>query len=223
MRRVLPLIALLACGRRDEPEPLARAVTTASAAAIPSASTPSTASAIAQAPVAPATNAPAPSAPVSTSSVAARSSADAGAVAPPSAGDLARAKVAFASASTTLPAAAPHLGKLLGTWTFARFDLEDPATAAKWKAIPKADQDEILREAPKALLRFEEGRLITRLEGVPDRIATFTVAEATERTIVIAVSDEGRKEIAFDAAGTMRIRDLEGSAGFATFFARKSP
>ncbi len=111
---------------------------------------------------------------------------------------------------------------MLGVWGFSRFDLTDPATASKWNAIPPTMQQDILAEAPKAAIELQPGVLITRLVGVPDRKATWTVESETADELVIKTSDEGRKKIRFPEPDAMRIEDLDKKDSFVTIFARKA-
>lgn len=127
---------------------------------------------------------------------------------------------ALASASAAI-VASPIASRMLGLWGFSRFDLTHPATASKWNAIPPTMQQDILAEAPKASIELLPGVLITRLVGVPDRKATWTVESETADELVIKTSDEGRKKIRFPEPDAMRIEDLDKKDSFVTIFARK--
>jgi hypothetical protein len=127
---------------------------------------------------------------------------------------------ATASASASAAAIAPTVFD--GTWVFSRFDLTDPATAAKWSGIPADAQAEILSNAPQATLVLSKGTIVTKLTGVPDKRSTFTVASsASEKEIVIATSDEGRKRLRLLNDGAMRVEDLDAKDTFVTIFVRK--
>lgn len=134
---------------------------------------------------------------------------------------------ASASASTSASASASGLPagplgvRLVGNWVFAKFDLTDPATAEKWKAIPPGTQSDILQEAPKASIEFTPQKLITRLTGVPDKTTTWAIESESESALVIKTGDEGRKKISFPDPDTARIEELDKKGAFVTLFGRK--
>jgi hypothetical protein len=159
-----------------------------------------------------------PSASASVSAVAtASASASASAPAPASVSAPAGAS---ASASTSASALAPTIFD--GTWVFSRFDMTDPATAAKWSALPADAQADVLANAPQATLIVAKGSITTKLTGVADQKSTFTVASsASEKEIVITTSDQGRKRLRLLNDGAMRVEDLDKKDSFVTIFVRK--
>jgi hypothetical protein len=153
----------------------------------------------------------------------ASASATASASAPATASTSASAS-SSAPASATASASAATIAPTVfdGTWVFSRFDLTDAATAAKWSGIPADAQAEILSNAPQATLVLAKGTIVTKLTGVPDKRSTFTVASsASEKEIVIATSDEGRKRLRLLNDGAMRVEDLDAKDTFVTIFVRK--
>jgi hypothetical protein len=112
--------------------------------------------------------------------------------------------------------------RLVGRWTFAKFDLTDAPTAEKWNAIPPTMQKDILAEAPKASIEFTAQKLITRLAGVPDKTTTWATESETPEALVIKTGDEGRKKISFPDADTARIEELDKKGSFVTLFARNT-
>jgi len=130
-----------------------------------------------------------------------------------------------ASASASSSADALASTAFDGTWVFERFDLEDPATAAKWSAIPADAQADVLANAPQATLVISKGTIVTKLAGVPDKRSTFTVVSSTSgndpKEIVIATSDEGKKRLRLLPYGAMRVEDLDKKDSFVTIFVPK--
>ena len=114
---------------------------------------------------------------------------------------------------------------MIGAWGFARFDLDDAGTKARWSAVPPDLQKEILKSAPEAWLFIGKDTMVTRLNGVPEKKSTYTVeadsAAFPPGTVVVKTNDEGRKAIRFLDVDTMRVEDLDKKDSFVTVFARK--
>jgi hypothetical protein len=129
---------------------------------------------------------------------------------------------ASASASTSSSAATLSPTIFDGTWVFSRFDLTDPGTAAKWSALPADAQADVVANAPQATLILTKGTITTKLSGVADQKSTFTVASsASDKELVIATSDQGRKRLRLLNDGAMRVEDLDAKDSFVTIFVRK--
>lgn len=131
---------------------------------------------------------------------------------------------ALASASASTPVVntlGPLATKLIGVWGFAAFDLTDEKTAAQWKAIGPQMQKDILAEAPKASLEFTTQKLISRLQGVPDKSTSWLLESETADELVIKTTDEGRKRIKFPMADAMRVEELDKKEAPITLFARR--
>lgn len=201
----IALLLPVACGKKKERAPLAPGVTTAqkpidalkelasSQATAPAPTPPGLASALASA--VSSITAPAPTASASLSAV-----------------------LSASAAPNTL---GPLATRMLGMWGFAAFDLNDPDTNLKWSLIPAADQKDILAEAPKATIEFTPQKLISRLQGVPDKTSTWTLESETATEVVIKTNDDGRKRIKFPMADAMRIEELDKKGAFVTLFARR--
>jgi hypothetical protein len=128
---------------------------------------------------------------------------------------------ASASASAVPVVLSPMATKLLGAWTFSKFDLTDASTATKWKAVPEAVQKEILKEAPKASIEFTPTHIVSRLSGVPDKKSTWSVESETDGELTIKTSDDGRKKLKF-VGEELRIVDVDKKDAFVSLFARKA-
>lgn len=127
--------------------------------------------------------------------------------------------VASASASTSASALSPLASRVVGVWTFARFDLTDVATNTKWKAIPEDVQKQILEEAPKASIEFTPTQIVSRLSGVPDHKSAWSVESETATELTIK-SGDGRKKLRF-VDDLLRVEELDKKDQFVSLFARK--
>ncbi|GAC1351558.1 MAG: hypothetical protein NVS3B20_01070 [Polyangiales bacterium] len=115
--------------------------------------------------------------------------------------------------------------QFVGGWVFSRFDETDPGTRERWSKVPKEIQQEILTEAPKAILEVTKDAMIKHLQGVPDQRSAYMVEGAgvlNPESLVIRTVDEGRKDIRFGSADTMRVEDLDKKDSFVTIFVRKA-
>jgi hypothetical protein len=132
--------------------------------------------------------------------------------------------VASASASAVPNNLGAVSTKMIGIWGFAAFDLTDEKTKKQWDAIGPTMQKDILAEAPKASMEFTASKLITRLQGVPDKTTTWSIESETADEVVIKTADEGRKKIKFPLQGSadaMRVEELDKVNAPITLFAKR--
>ncbi len=127
---------------------------------------------------------------------------------------------ASASASGSAVAASPLVGKVLGYWKFARFDLTDKATAERWAKVPPPTQIQILSEAPQATMEITPKALISRLPGVPDKTIDFTVLTEADPDLTVKTAD-GKKLLRVLDADNLRVEDLDKKDGLVAIFTRK--
>ncbi|MBK7398609.1 MAG: hypothetical protein IPJ34_20505 [Myxococcales bacterium] len=127
---------------------------------------------------------------------------------------------ASASASGSAVAASPLVGKVLGYWKFARFDLTDKATAERWAKVPPPTQIQILSEAPQATMEITPNALVSRLPGVPDKTVNFTVLTEADPDLTVKTAD-GKKLLRVLDADNLRVEDLDKKDGLVAIFTRK--
>lgn len=198
-----------ACSRRDEPNPPAPGVVPGAGSVDKSIAAPPLTVNPAVLPPKTGTT-PAPTASISASASASASGSASGS----------GSASASASASGSAVAASPLVGKVLGYWKFARFDLTDKATAERWAKVPPPTQIQILSEAPQATMEITPNALISRLPGVPDKTVTFTVLTEADPDLTVKTAD-GKKLVRVLDADNLRVEDLDKKDGLVAIFTRK--